>query len=848
MHTVHDAYMAKHHRSNPNRKVQGSSEDISPSNRNDDDPPSMPKFKPKIAYPQDSLYLTTEPTNYGHRKIHSQSSMSSMATRSQQFSSHSGLDSNPKIKNQNLVSSAARLLHEDESDPSIAYIMKDKESKLSNLQDYENNRWERKRKPCVAATGSHRITRALKSDTETSKVYLQSMSEPMRRRKSSSRMQANARKERLRRIRPEHHTESVDLRRPPPVSVDPQYDYRDERIEDPDSRVEHPQYETSTFSKKSNRNSYKLSEAYNSEKRRRMKESPQSASSKRFQYYTGPRLTFETRQFLKNFNREEEERHNKIQRKSRNADYLADLKLEEKLVLWIDGKLPNTMSAILVAASIGFLCFQIFTERNGGTMELINFVIFFIFLAEFMLRVAIYRWRLFLAIPVSMPFVYFVYYDLCALERISIYTRCTRYQGHRPVLIRSSLITAMSIGTFIVLLALVVAPSVHMIYFWLFPHFMPPASALQSVKLVVLKKVARCVLGRSEANFQNLTSNIRDFIQMLLAYVPASDETSIDFREKAIRLQIAAFIMFTQAIRGERDLKLLTYQGLLTLKERKKLKTVAGCYYLAYSWIRSDLWLFARRHADRFVHPESTALCIQGLEKSISSQQSNIENMFALIETPVPYIYTHLVAIISKIELVLASIWISEFLRYGIDEDSVESIILGYIIIVGLSIIVEGILEVHSSLSTPFGYTAVDFPLHLYVRSAVALVDDTIQKIHPYGKPKLGTETKLQDGGSGSRLRRNDQDTGSGSRLRRNDQDMGSGSKCRRTLGQDVADGGSGSKTNKSSVSKNGFYEVKHSKASSVSKIGGYETKDLKEREDTLKMSGFSGLGRRGSF
>jgi len=55
------------------------------------------------------------------------------------------------------------------------------------------------------------------------------------------------------------------------------------------------------------------------------------------------------------------------------------------------------------------------------------------------------------AIPVSMPFVYFVYYDLCALERISIYTRCTRYQGHRPVLIRSSLITAMSIGTFIVL-------------------------------------------------------------------------------------------------------------------------------------------------------------------------------------------------------------------------------------------------------------------------------------------------------------------------------------------------------------------------------------------------------------
>mmetsp|Transcript_42645 Transcript_42645/g.68699 ORF Transcript_42645/g.68699 Transcript_42645/m.68699 type:complete len:486 (+) Transcript_42645:91-1548(+) len=405
MHTVHDAYMAKHHRSNPNRKVQGSSEDISPSNRNDDDPPSMPKFKPKIAYPQDSLYLTTEPTNYGHRKIHSQSSMSSMATRSQQFSSHSGLDSNPKIKNQNLVSSAARLLHEDESDPSIAYIMKDKESKLSNanryqegilLQDYENNRWERKRKPCVAATGSHRITRALKSDTETSKVYLQSMSEPMRRRKSSSRMQANPRKERLRRIRPEHHTESVDLRRPPPVSVDPQYDYRDERIEDPDSRVEHPQYETSTFSKKSNRNSYKLSEAYNSEKRRRMKESPQSASSKRFQYYTGPRLTFETRQFLKNFNREEEERHNKIQRKSRNADYLADLKLEEKLVLWIDGKLPNTMSAILVAASIGFLCFQIFTERNGGTMELINFVIFFIFLAEFMLRVAIYRWRLFL--------------------------------------------------------------------------------------------------------------------------------------------------------------------------------------------------------------------------------------------------------------------------------------------------------------------------------------------------------------------------------------------------------------------------------------------------------------------
>jgi len=365
------------------------------------------------------------------------------------------------------------------------------------------------------------------------------------------------------------------------------------------------------------------------------------------------------------------------------------------------------------------------------------------------------------------------------------------------------------------------------------------------------------------AYFQNLTSNMRDFIQMLLAYVPSSDETSIDFREKAIRLQIAAFIMFTQAIRGERDLKLLTYQGLLTLKERKKLKTVAGCYYLAYSWIRSDLWLFARRHADRFVHPESRALCIQGLEKSISSQQSNIENMLALIETPVPYIYTHLMAILAKFELVLVSIWISEILRYGFDQDTVESIVLGYVIIVGLCIIVEGILEVHSSLSTPFGYTAVDFPLHLYVRSTVALVDDTVHKIHPYGKPKFGTETKFQDGGSGSRLRRNDQDMGSGSklrrndqdggsgsRLRRNDQDMGSGSKCRRTQGQDPADGGSGSKTNKSSISKIGFYEVKHSKASSASKIGGYEAKDFRERDDTLKMSGISGVGvgRRGSF
>jgi len=176
------------------------------------------------------------------------------------------------------------------------------------------------------------------------------------------------------------------------------------------------------------------------------------------------------------------------------------------------------------------------------------------------------------------------------------------------------------------------------------------------------------------------------------------------------------------------------------------MHTVAGCYFLVYSWIRSELWRFERDASELFVSPRTSATCVSSLDRCIAQQQTEIEGIFTLIETQMPYMLAHLASVSAKIQLLVVALWAGEYIRFGYDQEAYATIAFGIVIVLFVNLVVEGMLQVteqmtidstirlllpqvHTALFNPFGYDAVDFPLHLYVRSVVTLSDELINKV-----------------------------------------------------------------------------------------------------------------------
>eukprot|EP00468_Gymnochlora_sp_CCMP2014_P000245 CAMPEP_0167743872 /NCGR_PEP_ID=MMETSP0110_2-20121227/2257_1 /TAXON_ID=629695 /ORGANISM="Gymnochlora sp., Strain CCMP2014" /LENGTH=635 /DNA_ID=CAMNT_0007628291 /DNA_START=445 /DNA_END=2349 /DNA_ORIENTATION=+ len=216
--------------------------------------------------------------------------------------------------------------------------------------------------------------------------------------------------------------------------------------------------------------------------------------------------------------------------------------------------------------------------------------------------------------------------------------------------------------------------------------------------------------------FTKLAASSRELLQMMISYIPGNDHLSSRFRNLMRRLQLSAFILVTQGVRCDFDLDLLQSQGLLTDDESSSIETVSNGYYIVYCWMRSYLWQFQAESARLFMSPVASMFCAEQVDKCIQQQQLQIGEIFALVQTQVPYIFVHLITLVAKVQLIVLSLWAGTFIRYGHDNESYAMLVWGYVLIIFSSLAIEGMLQMHSSLFSPFGYDAVDFPLHIYVQ------------------------------------------------------------------------------------------------------------------------------------
>jgi len=502
---------------------------------------------------------------------------------------------------------------------------------------------------------------------------------------------------------------------------------------------------------------------------------------------------FSSKMFLRVYYADEKKKHELYKANFNDPEQQSGIYMDGKkrFLRAVDGRIANSITAVIVLMAIILTTYTLFRPDMQGEWEL-NLLIFSIFAAELILRFFAYGYRSFFQRPMIWVDMAVIAADIVAiaLDDSNIHAfrllRVIRIARFGKVT-RKWLYLQEDVGREDQ--EKVVADNGHVIWYmprhlfsqgWLYSLRGTVAWSreiwVQAVMLLILSAVwgsricktgcqncGRCTQAigavpvlvttlvatvscgifilvtfrrwwNTRSKFAGVTGNVRDFIQMIVAYFPGRDELSFKFSDKIVRLQLAAFILLTQSLRGERDLKLLVDQGLLTYRERKRLRTVAGCYYLVYAWIRSEIWKFERAASDLFVSPSSSGVLCGNLERCLVKQQEDIDSIFTLLETQLPYIYVHLVTLIAKIQLIVVALWAGSLLRYGYDQEAYGTLVFGLLFVVFVNSLVEGMLQVHAALFSPFGYDAVNFPLHLYVRSIVSLSSQLRRKTYPIAK------------------------------------------------------------------------------------------------------------------
>lgn len=113
------------------------------------------------------------------------------------------------------------------------------------------------------------------------------------------------------------------------------------------------------------------------------------------------------------------------------------------------------------------------------------------------------------------------------------------------------------------------------------------------------------------------------------------------------------------------------------------------------------------------------------------------------IRTPIPYAYVSIVNIVSKIHMVLVSLMAGTFATEHDDVDFVYTFMFSLIVSGVNALIFEGMLELHSQLSRPFGNDIWQFPTEDMLttgraasKAMIRTYDMLPESIHPR-RPRL---------------------------------------------------------------------------------------------------------------
>lgn len=250
---------------------------------------------------------------------------------------------------------------------------------------------------------------------------------------------------------------------------------------------------------------------------------------------------------------------------------------------------------------------------------------------------------------------------------------------------------------------------------------------------------------------QQLFAEVKDTAMMTLSFIRGSDKESTQVRNDVIRWAKLGAYLLEKKIDGKVNFRWAVDKGWLTEGEWDMLEGKDNAFVLPYQWAFDTLC--QAREKDLCTEFGGT---FDNLLNSFPKQRQLCSDILMILETPMPYIFVHLMTVICKVNLLFTSIACGTVVGQAVKQQQYVQIVIGYIIVILGNMLIEGLLRLHVVLSDPFGDDACDFPWQLMLDdmdSEVELMNKQFGKMNyevsksmgltpgvtPSGTPRLPT-------------------------------------------------------------------------------------------------------------
>lgn len=204
---------------------------------------------------------------------------------------------------------------------------------------------------------------------------------------------------------------------------------------------------------------------------------------------------------------------------------------------------------------------------------------------------------------------------------------------------------------------------------------------------------------------QNLFSEIKDASILTTSFVRGNDAFSIRVRKDVIRWAKLAAYLVEKRIDGKENYRDAVQKGWLTEAEWDRIEGIESNHLLPQQWA-FDLLCRAKLKS----LAEGTHDTFDILLECFLRQRAHVDDLLMIMNTPLPYVFLHLMTVICKVNLLFMSVACGTVVGQAVNQSQYLMIAIGYIIVILGNMLIEGLLRLHVVLSDPFGDDPCDFP------------------------------------------------------------------------------------------------------------------------------------------
>jgi hypothetical protein len=214
---------------------------------------------------------------------------------------------------------------------------------------------------------------------------------------------------------------------------------------------------------------------------------------------------------------------------------------------------------------------------------------------------------------------------------------------------------------------------------------------------------------------EKLFAEIRDTCVITVSIITGKDNHSRNVRHDLVRWAILGAYLVEKEIDGKDNFREAVQMKYLKEREWDEIEKCENknTYHLPYQW-----------GFDTVLRLNESPLCtnkslVHDLALSFNQQRKMCTDILMYLNTPMPYIYIHLMTLICKVDLLFTSIACGTLVGQAIHNKQPLTVAISYLIVLLANMLIEGLLRLHVVLSDPFGDDNCDFPWSTYMKDVI---------------------------------------------------------------------------------------------------------------------------------